>query len=127
MRNFLFILIILISACRPDETISGQTNDQEWVLQSIKGAQIDATITITFTTDGKVTGRAPCNAYFATQTAPLPWFELGPIGATKRACPNLKLESTYFQTLAMANVAEVTSDTLILSKDETALLTFKRP
>lgn len=126
MRYFLIILILSLSACKADETISGQTSDQTWLLQTMNKAKIDTTVTISFPEKGKVTGRAPCNRYFASQTAPLPWFEVGPIGATKMACPKLALETEYFRTLEQVNLAEVVKDTLILSKDQQTLLTFKR-
>ena len=122
----LFAALTLI-ACQKDETISGQTLPSDtWVLAQMKGETITTPITLTFPEKGKIAGQAPCNRYFAAQNAPLPWFEVGAIGATKRACPKLKLETTYFQTLTKMTLIERTGDTLLLSSDGTETLEFIR-
>ncbi len=106
-----------------DETISGYVSPHAvWVLQTLNGDAVDATVTIAFPEEGRVFGNAPCNSYSATQKAPLPWFELGPILSTKKACPELALEVRYFDVLAQTNSAEVLSDTLILEGPAGALV-----
>lgn len=113
-------------ACNTDETISGQTSAQDiWTLTHLNGEAVKVAITLTFPEKGQIAGRAPCNRYFATQNAPLPWFEVGPIGATKMACPDLATENKYFQTLSKMTLIERTGNTLLLSNDGSETLEFK--
>lgn len=127
MKHVFLIAALALSACQKDETISGQTSSTDiWQLMQMNGTPIKHNITLTFPEKGKIAGSAPCNRYFAAQTAPLPWFEVGPIGATKRACPDLKLESDYFKILSKMTLIERTGDTLLLSNDATQTLQFRR-
>lgn len=71
--------------------------------------------TITFPKQGQIAGTAPCHSYSATQTAPYPWVEAGPILATKRACPDLDAETNFFAALSQASISEVSGDTFLLS------------
>ena len=111
---------------RPDETISGYVGAGDFVLTEVLGEPMDTNVTIAFPEEGKIVGQAPCNRYFTTQEAPLPWFKIGPIGATKMACPNLDFEQQYFELLSKATLAEVQADQLLLSDDTQVLLSFKR-
>ena len=70
-------------------------------------------------------GEAPCNAWSATQSAPYPWFALGPIATTRRACPELAAEQTFLTTLAAMTLAEAQGPVLILSSDEGLEMVFR--
>ncbi|MEM7438119.1 MAG: META domain-containing protein [Pseudomonadota bacterium] len=127
MRWILLFANLSLASCGPDETISGQVAPEEvFVLERLAGTPVTTRITITFPEKGQVAGQAPCNRYFAAQKAPLPWFELGPIGATKRACPELKLEARYLRLLATMSLIERAGDVLILNNDADQMLEFRR-
>lgn len=111
-------LALILSACFEDETVTGYGGDRLWSLTEIDGTSFPARATIRFGGDGKVTGQAPCNRYFTTQTAPYPWLELSPIGATKMACPELATESAYFDALSAMTLVEVSGDVMILSNED---------
>jgi heat shock protein HslJ len=122
MKYYALIAVLLISACLKDETISGLTSSSEiWHLTSLNGTEISTEVTLSFPEKGRIAGQAPCNSYSAAQTAPLPWFEAGPIVATRRACRNLALESRYFAALSKATQIERAGDTLLISADGTNL------
>ncbi len=126
MKKIALIALLTLTACQKDETISGQTDASDtWLLIQMNGEPIVPDITLTFPEKGRIAGRAPCNTYFASQTAPLPWFEVSGIASTKRACPNLKLETAYFQTLDSMTLIERKGDTLLLSNDADQSLEFK--
>jgi heat shock protein HslJ len=126
MKTLALITVLALTACKNDETITGQTAATDtWQLTQMNGDPILTKITMTFPEKGRIAGRAPCNNYFASQTAPLPWFEVSEIGATKMACPDLKLENTYFKTLQAMTLIERAGDTLLLSNDGPQTLTFK--
>lgn len=112
-------LAFALSFCQKDETITGLTTDAEiWHLTQMNGTEITAPITLNFPEKGKIAGAGPCNRYFAEQTAPLPWFEAKPIGATRMACPDLKLEGEYFKALASMTLIERKGDTLLLNNED---------
>lgn len=126
MFKFALILTLALAACRPDETISGRTAPSGvWVLSLISETPVTERITIRFPEQGRVTGEAPCNSYFADQSAPLPWIDFGPIGATERACPALDLETRYFGLLERMALVEVLGDTLLMTADDGTTLTYR--
>ena len=127
MKNFALSTILLLCACYPDETISGQVQTTDvWALQSLKGAAVASNATLTFPETGKIAGQGPCNTYFSGQIAPLPWFDAGPIGATRKLCPNhiMTEETTFFAVLEQANQVEVSGNRLILSLDDELVAEF---
>ena len=125
MRKLLALLIIalaafiFVKASGKDETISGYaTPGVTWTLTELGGAPFPARATLTFPEQGQIAGKAPCNSYSATQSAPYPWFEVGPVAATKRACPDLPAEAAFFDALARVTLAEVAGEVLILSTED---------
>jgi heat shock protein HslJ len=126
MKYIALIIAIALTACQKDETISGQSTPTDtWQLSQMNGKAIAADITLTFPEKGRIAGRAPCNTYFASQTAPLPWFEVTAIASTKRACPELELEEVYFQALESMTLIERTGPTLLLSNDSNQSLEYR--
>ncbi|MEL6690534.1 MAG: META domain-containing protein [Pseudomonadota bacterium] len=109
-------LLAFIGGCAADETISGYLDTgTTWQLTEMNGAPFGATATIQFPEEGSVTGKAPCNRYTASQAAPYPWIDIGPIAATKLACPELAAEGTFFAALDAMTLAEVSGPVLILN------------
>jgi heat shock protein HslJ len=125
MRKLLALLVVaaalgvLVMASGKDETVSGYaTPGVTWTLAELGGAPYPARATLTFPEEGRIAGEAPCNGYSATQSAPYPWFEAGPIATTKRACPELAAEAAFLDALARVTLAEVTGEVLILSTED---------
>ena len=119
-------IALALSACRGDETVSGYgAADRVWVLESVDGAPFVARAELEFPEQGKIAGQAPCNRFFADQTAPYPWFKPGPIGATRMACPDLEAEQAFFDALGAMSLSEVAGNTLILSNDAGREMVFK--
>jgi len=120
------LTLLGLTSCGPDETISGYaTPDATYTLTELDGAPFPANATIRFPETGQVTGTAPCNQYNAAQTAPYPWFALGPIAATRRACTDLAAEQQFFEALATMTIAEVAGTTLILSHTDGGQMVFQ--
>ena len=118
MRYAVLILALTLSGCLKDETVSGYAPaGATFVLQSIDDTAFSATATITFPEEGRIAGQAPCNNYSGAQTVPYPWFKAENIASTKRACPDLAAEQTYFAALSAMSLSEVSSTTLILSNE----------
>ena len=120
-------LILILPACVQDETISGKTAPTDvWRLAAIGTAPVDAGITIRFPEQGRVAGDGPCNSYTAAQTAPLPWIDIGPVIATRRACAELTQEVRYFALLGRMAFVEVLGDTILMTAEDGTALTFRR-
>ncbi len=116
---FALLIPLVLTACKYDESISGYTDTgATWTLVELDGKPFAARATIAFPSKGKVTGQAPCNTYASTQTAPLPWFKLGPIMSTKMACADLAAEQRFFAALGEMTLAETLADTMILTSDD---------
>ena len=114
----LLLSAIALTACNEDETVAAYAPaGTVWELRELDGLAFGARETITFPEEGRIEGQAPCNRYFATQTAPYPWFEVRGIGATKMACSDLAAEARFFAALERVTLAEVLGDVLILSDE----------
>lgn len=124
----LLFLIPTLAACQ-DETISGYAGgaDHVWSLTQTSYGEAPKGVTLVFERNGTFSGQAPCNRYFGRSTVPYPWFESGPIGATRMACSALDQEQAYFAALTGVRLAEVSGRVLILSDSGGASLTFERP
>lgn len=128
MSRLILLCAILISGCQADESVAAYLDGSgKFRLISIDGAPFEADVTIDLSEAGRIRGAAPCNRYFADQTAPYPWFEIGPIGATRMACPALDQETAYFGALAEMTLAEALGGTLILSNTDGREMVFQAP
>ena len=127
MKRALFALAcVALPACGGDETLTGYGAAGSWRLTEIDGQPFAATANMTFSEGRAVSGDGPCNRFSATQMAPYPWFQLGPIAATRRACPDLPAEAAFFDALAAMTISEVLTDTLILSNEAGREMVFTR-
>ena len=118
-------VLLVLGACAADETVSGYAGaGSSWALSPEAG--FGDRVTLSLPEPGRVEGQAPCNRYNAAQTAPYPWFELGPIASTRMACPELQKEAAFFAALGSMTISEVSGDVLILSNEAGESLTFQR-
>lgn len=120
----LALLSILLNSF-PDETLRRYgAADRTWELTTLNGTAFAPKATITFPERNRVAGQGPCNRYFSSNTTPYPWFELGPIVATRRSCPDTQEEQAFFQALEAAQTAIIEGDRLTLSTDDMPTLVF---
>jgi heat shock protein HslJ len=120
MKKTALAALLFLAACYPDETISGYVDMSDvWNLKTLNGEPVASKTTLTFPEKGKVAGQGPCNSYFSGQIAPLPWFDAGPIGATRKLCPShiMTEETSFFAALEQADQIEVSGGVLILSQN----------
>ena len=123
----LFLLLPLVVFGCGDETISGYADPKAiYRLVEIDGAPFTPRATIAFPEEGEARGEAPCNRWSATQSVPYPWFEIGPVATTRRACPDLDAEVQFLSALEQMALAEVLGKVLILSNDAGREMVFER-
>jgi heat shock protein HslJ len=76
------------------------------------------TITANFTEDGKLTGSAGCNSYFAEYQVDGDSLSVGPVGSTKKLCMEpsgvMEQEAAFLVILETASGYQINGDTLIL-------------
>ena len=124
--HLIIALLLMFTVLQPDETLrrygaAGHT----WHLETLRGAPFTARATLTFPRRNVVEGEGPCNRFHATNTTPYPWIDLGPIAATRRACPELDAEAAFFSALEAATVVVIEGDTMTLSDENDVLLIFR--
>ena len=118
-------LLAIVSACQQDETVAAYgPPDVTWKLTSLNGAPFTARAEIKFSEGGKISGRAPCNSYSSMSTLPYPWFEAGPILATKTACPELSEEAAFFDALSAMSRAIFLDGVLTMANDDGGEMVF---
>ena len=117
---------ILLAGYLADETITAYGGaDVVWTLTELDSTPFTARATLVFEDGGAVSGQAPCNRFQAQQSVPYPWIEVGPIMATKMACPDLEAETAYLGALQEMTLAEVSGPVLILSNDAGREMVFR--
>jgi heat shock protein HslJ len=88
------------------------------------------TITAVFDEDGRVTGSAGCNRYFALYNVTGTSMSIGAAGSTKMYCTGagiMQQESTYLASLSRAAAFTISGDRLSLADAKgTTLLSFTR-
>ena len=90
----------------------------------------DTTVTLAFGSDGKITGSAGCNHYFADYTLKGAAITIGQAGSTEMYCTApgvMEQESVYLATLIRAASGTATNDRLTLADAKgTAILSFTK-
>ena len=124
-KTMLLILCFILAACR-DETLTGfAETGQSYQLISVDGADFRAQASIRFDERGTISGVAPCNSYVAGLLVPYPWFELGPIRASRATCREMAAERQFFAALGNMTLAEAVGDMLILSNETGSKMVFQ--
>ncbi|WP_406648006.1 META domain-containing protein [Aliisedimentitalea scapharcae] len=126
MRFMMILAFLIPGACQSDETVSGYGGgDRVWTLVEIDGQPFASRATLTFPDRGQIAGQAPCNRYSAIMEAPYPWFDTGPVIATRMACPDLDAEDLFLSTLDAMTESEVSGNTLVLRAEDGREMLFK--
>lgn len=118
-------LIGLIPACQSDETVAAYgASGVTWTLIALNGTPYSARATLTFGDNGQVSGQAPCNRFTFTNGLPYPWFETGPIAATKMACPDLEAEDRFFENLSAMTRVILGDEGMVMANDDGGEMVF---
>ncbi|MEH6645223.1 META domain-containing protein [Sulfitobacter sp.] len=120
------LLVVSLTACRADDfqRIYGGA-DRVWLLKELNGAPFPVRATLTFPKAGEIAGEGPCNRYFGGMKAPYPTFDAGPIGSTRRGCPEIEAEIAFLAALETATNSKVDGETLVLTSSDGTKMLFK--
>ena len=114
-----FILLLFLSACKPEPTLKGQ----EFVLR-----QPDMEITLSFDAhENRYFGKA-VNNYFGTYQMNGNTISFGPTASTMMMGPeeDMEIESRYFDNLSQVQNYTLTPDTLTLTSGDGKVLVFDK-
>lgn len=108
--------IFAAGAAFADETaVVTDFSKMDWRLVSVDEVRLGGEVTLNLGEPARVTGQGPCNRYFADLAQDGSAFKLGPIGATKMACPDIGKEAAYFIALQAVDTMEKTAGFLRLT------------
>ena len=118
---------LALAACTQDQTASAFIDkDAIYQLAELDGRPFGARATISFPEAGVISGQAPCNSYSAQQDAPYPWFDIGVMRSTRRACENMRAEQHFLGALGSMTLIEANGDIVILRNDAKREMIFVR-
>lgn len=110
--------MVIFGYCK-SEPIGGELSGTYWTLSSAKLADQVISLpksseTSLIFSEGKLSGSAACNSYFANFTTEAATIKLSEVGATKRFCDEMDIESAYLSLLSKAQTYSVRGDKLEL-------------
>jgi heat shock protein HslJ len=116
----LILACIALSACvstgGADETaLAPDFTKMDWRLVEVDGKAPGYEATLNLGEQGRITGQAPCNRYFADLTREGDRFTPGMIGVTRMACFQIKGEAEYFTALQGVTTQKLQPGRLTLS------------
>jgi len=100
------------------QTAEGSLNEANNILVRLRELAIQAS-------NGTVSGQGPCNAYSASATVDGSSLTVGPIAASKAACPDMGIEGQLFAALEAARSWSIEAgDLVLLDEAGTPLMSF---
>lgn len=122
----LIFALFLIVACSQTERLRmgvEEFNSTEWVLEEIDGRAVIDRVqsTLRFQGNDRIAGWGGCNRYFATVRSGFNFFEVGPIGSTRRICPLVVMdqEERFFAALQKARSIRMQGANLVIDSEAT--------
>ena len=118
--------LVLIVACTQLERLRmrvDELNSTDWALEEIDGRAVVDRVqsTLRFQENDRIVGWGGCNRYFATVCSGFNFFEVGPIGSTRRICPPVVMEQEerFFAALQKARSIRMQGDDLVIDSELT--------
>ena len=123
-----FVLVIfalvLVVACSQTERLRMRVDEfksTDWALVEIDGRAVIDRVqsTIRFEGNDRIVGWGGCNRYFAPVRSGFIYFEVGPIGSTRRICPPVVMEQEerFFAALQKARGIRMEDDELVIDSE----------
>ncbi len=136
MKRYLafFTALAFAAACNTPKQQAASSNEADlyktWRLVEVEGKTVDTAklqrpAEFTFNkADQRISGSAGCNNIFGKFTVSADKLTFSPLAATKMACQDMSVESSFLSVTGKVNNWKVTEGFLVLSQDGTALAKF---
>ena len=110
------ISLLAMAACSPSDS-AGQLTDLKDTSWTIVGIPEPVSATMSFGTDGCVTGSSGCNRFFGTYETSGQKIKIRNIGGTRKMCPEVEMsvERELLESLAVVNRWQGTAEEIELS------------
>ncbi|HEY1945443.1 MAG TPA: META domain-containing protein [Bryobacteraceae bacterium] len=117
-RTVLAVSSIREVKAKPAPATAFSLANSEWLLKDLGGSEVldNVQATLAFQETGKVSGNGSCNRFFGSAKINGNAIELGPLGATRMACPEaiMNQEAKYMGALQAADRFEWKAPYLLL-------------
>ncbi|PDV96586.1 META domain-containing protein [Candidatus Chloroploca asiatica] len=122
---------LVFERAEEEVTTSNDLTGTNWVLTAINGAaplSESAPISAEFDTEGRITGSAGCNRYFADYTVADGTLSISQAGSTRMACEEaiMAQEQAFLDQLSRATSYVIDGATLTITIDDGATLVFEQ-
>jgi heat shock protein HslJ len=131
MKKYIYIPIVsfilfslLIASCRNSRNNSATAiTEYNWKLIELNGERISTTgarepFIVFQPKDNKVNGNAGCNNFFGNYQINGEQITISNVGATKMACQNMQLETSFFQLLQTPLTFSISENDLIFKNND---------
>ncbi len=133
MKSLIILLCITLAGvgCNSSRNMA-KLNGVKWVLQTLNGEDVKLTdqnseIFIQFNeVEKRVNGRAGCNRFFGNYEMEGHKLQFSPMGATRMACPDLQIETAFFQMLNEVDALNIKDNKLTFESKEKVVAVFKK-
>ena len=117
-------VLSLIIACSQTTNLQMSVDafrSTDWVLEEIDGNAVIDNVqsTIRFQGNDRIAGWGGCNRYFANFRSGFRSFTVGPIGSTRRVCPQVVMEQEerFLNALQKARSIRMENDRLVIDSE----------
>lgn len=104
------------------EAVAGKSIDGEWLAVRLRGNAVPKQVQMDLVinqSDRKISGRSACNRYFGQiEELSEGKIQLGSIGSTRMACPELQYEAAFFEALRSVRGYRLADERVLLLTDE---------
>ena len=124
------ILSYTLSGCVDSSAVDIQLSETKWLLKKIDGKvitipEIQKPVFIQFLQqENQVNGFAGCNSFFGTYGLNEEKITIGPLGSTRKMCPDMKTEDELFKILNEVDGYEINGNILFLKTGDKHRLEF---
>ena len=133
MKSLIILLCITLAGvgCNSSRNMA-KLNGVKWVLQTLNGEEVKLTdqnseIFIQFNeAEQRVNGRAGCNRFFGNYEMEGRKLKFSPMGATRMACPDLQIETAFFQMLDEVDALTIKDNKLTFESKEKVVAVFRK-
>ncbi|RHR76111.1 META domain-containing protein [Odoribacter sp. AF15-53] len=127
---FCCLITLCMASCKSAKESVSLTG-VKWVAESLNGKEIkfkesESGVFVTFeANEKKVFGRAGCNRFFGAYEQDETQLTFSGMGATKMACPDMDIETTFFKVLEDTKSFVIKNNKLTLKDDNNVIAVFK--